>query len=61
MPKYPLEIEMVKKVVTIVGRWSAQGDLDKGGKIIFIIPKEHHASFRKMKNPLKATFEEIID
>lgn len=32
-----------------------------GDKWIIIIPKDHHETIKKMKNPLKVTVEEIFE
>ena len=53
MPKATLEMG---KKMTFVAKFSPQGN-----KIIIIVPKEHHATIQKMKNPLKITAEEIIE
>jgi hypothetical protein len=54
MPKTTLE-EMGKNMA-FVAKHSPQGD-----KVIIIVPKEHHAAIRKLRNPLKVTVEEIIE
>jgi hypothetical protein len=56
MPRTSLDLEkQMGKNMTLVAKHSPQGN-----KIIIIVPKEHHSTVRKLKNPLKVTVEEII-
>ena len=57
MPRTTLDLEKeMRKNLTFVAKHSPQGN-----KIIIIVPKEHHSTIRKLKNPLKVTVEEIIE
>lgn len=55
MPKATLGLDMGKRM-TFVAKHSTQGN-----KVIIIVPKEHHNTIQKLKNPLKIIAEEIID
>lgn len=44
------------KSMTFVAKYSPQGN-----KMIIIVPKEHHSTIKKLKNPLKVNVEEIIE
>jgi len=55
MPKTTLDTEMGKSM-TFVAKYSPQGN-----KMIIIVPKEHHAVIKKLRNPLKVIVEEIIE
>lgn len=55
MPETTLDIDLGKNM-TFVAKHSPQGN-----KVIIIVPKEHHSTIKKLKNPLKVTVEEIIE
>jgi hypothetical protein len=57
MPRTSLDLEKkMGKNMTFVAKHSQQGN-----KIIIVVPKEHHPTIRKLKNPLKVTVEEIVE
>jgi hypothetical protein len=49
-------VDLAKKKMDFVAKYSPQEN-----KVIIIIPKEHNDSIKKLKNPLHALVEEIID
>ena len=57
MPRTSIDLEkQMGKNMTFVAKHSPIGN-----KIIIIVPKEHHPTIRKLKNPLNVTVEEIIE
>jgi len=49
-------VDLAKKKMDFVAKYSPQEN-----KVIIIIPKGHNDSINKLKNPLHALVEEIID
>ena len=49
-------MDLAKKKMDFVAKYSPQEN-----KVIIIIPKGHNDSIKKLKNPLHALVEEIID
>lgn len=56
MPKNTIDLDMVKKKMEFVAKYSEQGD-----KVIIIVPKQYHDLIRKLKNPLLINAEEILE
>jgi len=56
MQKNTIDLDLTKKKMEFVAKYSPQGD-----KVIVIVPKEHHDSIKKLKNPLHVMVEEIIE
>jgi len=49
-------VDLAKNKMEFVAKYSPQGN-----KMIIIVPKEHHDSIKKLKNPLHVLIEEIIE